>query len=270
MGVFSSPKKGSSFYGYLVAPIRTSNPKSKSDIKIDDEGSVPNTKHRVEPHKHMTTRKETTYKRRNCTMATCRIRPNVLLIGFIGFFVLLSKSSDVSSFTISRIQQPLTKRSNSIVGIGSMGHNEKTSVLRFGDLSTRKSTSQLLMANDDEGGTGVGIIAGLLLLVFVAGSVLPLVGTFGLKGNMSIADSVVTKQDTPGKLQNLESKQLSLSRSAIQEKLNSVPVFYLATVGSDGSTSMGTDIFMSYEDAAVASTNSPSSSVKGTTLDQVM
>ena len=124
--------------------------------------------------------------------------------------------------------------------------------------------------NEGPGGSSTSIIAGILLLIFVAGSVLPFVGTFGMKGEMSIADSVVTQQDTPGKLQNFESKQYSLSRSAIQEKLNSVPVFYIATTGDDGSSTMGTDIYMSFDDAKAASAGISSSSVKGTTLDQVM
>ena len=204
-------------------------------------------------------------------MTNCRDGTSGLLIGCLGAFLLLSSPSDVASFMPSnRIQKPVTTQSNSIFQNGPL--NDKTHVFEINDQSptTRRFDSRLHMANDDEGGTGVGIIAGLLLLIFVAGSVIPLAGTFGMKGQMSIADSVVTKQDAPGKLQGYESKQFSMSRSAIQEKLNSVPVFYVATAGSDGSTTMGTDIYMSYEEAVSASSGNPSASVKGTTLDQVM
>mmetsp|Transcript_20257 Transcript_20257/g.41739 ORF Transcript_20257/g.41739 Transcript_20257/m.41739 type:complete len:339 (+) Transcript_20257:62-1078(+) len=182
-----------------------------------------------------------------------------MFIGFISVFVLLSTLSDVSSFTLStRVQHPLTTTHSP----NSIFHHDKNRVFRLEDRApVKRSESRLFMANDNEGGTGVGIIAGLLLLIFVAGSVIPLAGTFGMKGQMSIADSVITKQDTPGKMQ-MESKQFSLSRSAIQEKLNSVPVFY---VSKDGT--MGTDIYMSYEDAAAASSGG---TIKGTTLDQVM
>jgi len=122
--------------------------------------------------------------------------------------------------------------------------------------------------DDRPGLSGASILAGILLAVFVAGSLLPLAGTFDLKP-APIADSVVTRQDTPGK-QSLESKQFALSRSAIQEKLNAVPVFYIATTGSDGTALMSTDIYLSYQEAKEASDGVPSSTVKGTTLDQVM
>jgi len=208
-------------------------------------------------------------------MASWRNRSN----GSIGFilFVLLSATSDVSSFAFSRLQPPLTQRSNSILGDGSIySNNENPRVVGFEDgisLTPKrrwKNNSKLFMAND-EGGTGTSTIAAILFAIFVAGSLLPLAGTFGMKGDMSIADSVTTRQDAPGKLQNFESKQYSLSRSAIQEKLNAVPVFYIATAGKDGSTStMGTDIYLSFEDANAASAKISASTVKGTTLDQVM
>jgi hypothetical protein len=189
---------------------------------------------------------------------------------------LLSAPSDVSSFAFSRIQQPLAL-SNSIIGERSIYSNENHRVVRFEDdialtPKRRWSNSKLFMANDEgPGGTGTSTAAAILFFIFVAGSVLPLAGTFGMKGDMSIADSVTTRQDAPGKLQNFESKQYSMSRSAIQEKLNAVPVFYIATASKDGSTStMGTDIYLSFEDANAASAKISSSSVKGTTLDQVM
>ena len=209
--------------------------------------------------------------------------------GCILFFLLLwTTPSDVSSFAFSRIQTPSTTTANSILeeSLTSCSTNQNHRIPRFDGLtstltsistrrtiSTSASTSKLSMVRgDDEGpGTGVSITAALLFLIFVAGSVIPLAGTFGMKGDMSIADSVVTRQDAPGKLQNFESKQYSLSRSAIQEKLNAIPVFYIATAGDDGTSTMSTDIYLSFEDAKAANAGLSSSSVvKGTTLDQVM
>jgi len=197
-------------------------------------------------------------------MASCRKN------GFILFF-LLSAPSDVSSFMLSRIQQPLAL-SNSIFDDRLVYSNKNHRFLRFEDLISTSTpwNSKLFMVNDKgPGGTGVSITAAILLFIFVAGSLLPLAGTFGTKGQMSIADSVVTRQDASGKLQNLESKKLSLSRSAIQEKLNSVPVFFITTTGNGGSN-IDTDIYLSFEDANAASARISSSTVKGTTLDQVM
>lgn len=193
-------------------------------------------------------------------MATSRNRFNGLLIGLIGWIILISTPAHVSSFTLPRVHQNLATQSNPNIRLGGRGGPD---FLRFGDVSPRNPDSKLLMANNNQGGTGTAVIAGLLLFIFVAGSLLPLAGTFNQKSTFSISDSVVTKQDAPGKLANSERKEFSLSRSQIQEKLNSVPVFYIATDGT-----MGTDLYMSYEDAVAAS--GPSSTVKGTTLDQVM
>lgn len=150
---------------------------------------------------------------------------------------------------------------------------ENVQLLRVDNLlqKSSKQTSLSMVRGDNEGpgATGVSIIAGILLFVFVAGSLLPLAGTLDLK-SAPIADSAVTRQDAPGKYQNVQSQQFSLSRSAIQEKLNAVPVFYVATIGADGSASMSTDLYMSYDDASAVSAGIPSSTVKGTTLDQVM
>ena len=201
-------------------------------------------------------------------MTTCRNISNVLNLIAV---ILLSTPFDASSFAFSRIKPLATPRP--IVGDRAINSHESRSVFRFEDFKSKTTPcdSKLFMANDEgPGGSSTSIIAGFLLLIFVAGSVLPFVGTFGMKGEMSIADSVVTRQDSPGKLQNFESKQYSLSRSAIQEKLNAVPVFYIAITENDGSTTMGTDIYMSFDDANAASARISSSSVKGTTLDQVM
>ena len=53
-----------------------------------------------------------------------------------------------------------------------------------------------------------------------------------------------------------------LSRAAIQEKLNTVPVFYV--IGGNGK--MGTDLYLSYNDAKEVAGGK---TVKATTLDQV-
>lgn len=187
--------------------------------------------------------------------------------------VLLSKTFNVSSFAFRRIK-PFTGTLSSSLSGERMPYSKENHDAPFLEnlaFASRSCNFKLSMVNDEGSeGTGTGVIAGILLLIFVAGSVLPLMGTFGMKGEMSIADSVVTRQDAPGKLQNFESKQYSLSRSAIQEKLNAVPVFYIVSTANDGSITMGTDIYMSFDDANIASAGISSSSVKGTTLDQVM
>ena len=100
---------------------------------------------------------------------------------------------------------------------------------------------------------GPGILPTLglafIILIFVGTSFLPLLDAGGPSGNLSIADSVVTKQDNPDKFKNYENKFDRLSRATIQEKLNAVPVFYL--VDNDDGT-MKSDIFMSFEDATDA------------------
>lgn len=128
------------------------------------------------------------------------------------------------------------------------------------------------MATDDEDGDlGRTIGAGFLLALFLAGSLLPLFDATGGMGDrdLNISDSVVTRQDARGRMGTaVESKSDQLSRASIQEKLNAIPVFYLAT-GSSGSAMASTDIYLSYEDAKLAASVS-SSSIKATSLDQVM
>jgi hypothetical protein len=121
--------------------------------------------------------------------------------------------------------------------------------------------SALLMSREGEGS---GILAalggGFIIALFVVTSFFPFIG--GKETPMGLADLVVTKQDAPGKLANFESEKYRLSRSAIQEKLNAVPIFYLTN--DDGS--MKTDLFTSYDDAREAA---GSGAVKATTMDQV-
>ena len=123
------------------------------------------------------------------------------------------------------------------------------------------------MAQDDEGPgllTSIGI--GFIILLFVATGFAPLMqggGGGGGDRDLSISDSVVTRQDKPGKLENFESKQDRLSRAMIQEKLSSIPVFYL----SEGGT-MKSDIYLSYVDAKEVA--GAGVTIKATSLDQVM
>lgn len=127
------------------------------------------------------------------------------------------------------------------------------------------SLTKLYMAGDGGGGGLKGALFSLLgvglIVLYVGTNFLPMMAGGGGR-DLSIADSVVTRQDAPGKLQNNEFKGDRLSRSSIQEKLNTVPVFYL--VNSDGE--MDADIYMSYADAKDAA---GSKTVKATTLDQV-
>ena len=130
------------------------------------------------------------------------------------------------------------------------------------------STSGLFMANSNDEGPGLltTIGVGFIIVLFVVSGLLPSLLQGGGDRDLSIADSVVTRQDVPGKLANFESSQDRLSRSEIQEKLSSIPVFYLAT--TDGT--MKTDIFLSYADAKDVSSGMEGTTVKVTTLDQVM
>eukprot|EP00980_Cylindrotheca_fusiformis_P005002 scaffold1062_cov130-Cylindrotheca_fusiformis.AAC.8 len=126
----------------------------------------------------------------------------------------------------------------------------------------RSSLSRLGMASDNDGPgalTSLGIVTAMIL--FVGSGLLPILDGGGR--DLSIADSVVTRQDAPQKLQSFESSQDRLSRATIQEKLSSIPVFYL----SEGGT-MQSNIYLSYSEATDAA--SGKADVKATSLDQVM
>jgi hypothetical protein len=169
------------------------------------------------------------------------------------FFLLLV--SECSSFTIVRRATLSTPNSNPIPAPTSWTESQPSAIF-YGS-----SCSKLAMARDGEGPgtlTSIGIL--LIMVLFVGTGLLPLLDGGGK--DLSIADSVVTRQDAPGKLQNFESKGDRLSRATIQEKLSSIPVFYL----SEGGT-MKTDIYLSYADAVDAAGGA---SVKATSLDQVM
>lgn len=128
--------------------------------------------------------------------------------------------------------------------------------------------SSLSMVGDDDGPgplVQVGIL--LIMILFVGTGLLPLLDGGGR--DLSIADSVVTQQDTtPGKLvRNVESNQDRLSRATIQEKLSGIPVFYLV---DSNNGSMGTNIYLSFTDAKNVADETPGTTVKATSLDQVM
>jgi hypothetical protein len=130
--------------------------------------------------------------------------------------------------------------------------------------SPPNSSSELLMAYGDDNGPSLGaqITAGFLLVLFVAGSTLPLLDGTGGGRDLSVSRSVVTQQDTPPN--SISNKNDRLSRSSIQERLSSLPVFYLTT--KDG---IDENIYMSYKDALDAA-NGSDNLVKATSLDQVM
>jgi hypothetical protein len=132
------------------------------------------------------------------------------------------------------------------------------------NISLRTVDTSLHMAADNEGPgplTTIGIL--VIMILFVGSGLLPLLDGGGK--DLSIADSVVTRQDAPQKMQNFESTQDRLSRATIQEKLSAIPVFYLSEGGS-----MQTDIYLSYPEAQDAASGKAAVSVKATSLDQVM
>lgn len=190
-------------------------------------------------------------------MAVCYHR--VLALCMATFVVFMTSSS----FAFSPISSVQSAKSSRHIPL-------QRQTIQFPD-SERTScgiiifTTRLDMARDDEGPgllTRIGILA--IMVLFLVTGLLPLLQ--GNERDLSIADSVVTQQDVPGKLKSFESKQDRLSRATIQEKLSGIPVFYLV----DESGTMSTSIYVSYADAKAASDGSPGSSLKATSLDQVM
>lgn len=177
-----------------------------------------------------------------------------ILFCFLLLILNCSGFSVLQRATLSRADKhALSQPSLTVTG-------REPSVVKYGS-----TCSKLSMAQDEEG-PGILVSTGILLIMilFVATGLMPMLDGGGR--DLSIADSVVTRQDAPGKLENFESKQDRLSRATIQEKLSAVPVFYI----SEGGT-MKTDIYVSYTDAtAEAAKFGGGSSVKATSLDQVM
>jgi hypothetical protein len=120
------------------------------------------------------------------------------------------------------------------------------------------STALQMSSNGD--GKGALTAAGLLFIIvlFVGGSILPMMGGGGIA---PLANSIASRDEA--QQQVVTNDKYRLSRAAIQEKLNTVPVFFV--VGDKGE--METRIFMSYNDAMDAAGGNKV--VKATTLDQV-
>eukprot|EP00978_Attheya_sp_CCMP212_P012846 scaffold32099_cov50-Attheya_sp.AAC.5 len=132
-----------------------------------------------------------------------------------------------------------------------------------------RGSTFLKMSSDSDDGPGIGTIVTIVffLVVFVGTSLAPMLDAArnSPTGDLNLGDSVVTRQDPPGKLQNYENSSDKLSRTKIQEKLNRVPVFYLV---SGPNKEMQEKIYLSFEDATSAAGSD--ATVKCTTLDQVM
>jgi hypothetical protein len=89
----------------------------------------------------------------------------------------------------------------------------------------QRHSSRLFQSQNNDQGPGdimkqIGI--GFIILIFVASGVLPMMQGGGDR-DLSIADSVVSQQDVPGKLAGFENKSDRLSRGTIQEKISVSP-----------------------------------------------
>ena len=131
------------------------------------------------------------------------------------------------------------------------------------------STTALRMASDDEGG---GIVTKLalvgVLVVFLITSILPFLGEMQADtGPANLSGAVATRDAPDSAYNNYESSFDRLSRAKIQEKLSRVPAFYLVDKVTGR---MAPEIYASYEDAVDASKAGAGSTVKATTLNQVM
>ena len=120
--------------------------------------------------------------------------------------------------------------------------------------------------------TVLGVVFAIVILVGTSISpTLDMVSGTGGSNDYNIADSVVTRQDSMEKRKEYSSANANanasdkLSRSKIQEKLNRVPVFYIA----DSNGNMNSNIYLSYLDASNAIGDLTDVKVKCTTLDQV-
>ena len=124
------------------------------------------------------------------------------------------------------------------------------------------SSSALFMTSGGGGDSSKGIVtaAGFVVIaaLFVGGSILPLMDMGG-GGVAPLANSVATRDQVQ---QVVTNEKYRLSRAAIQEKLNPVPVFYVV----EGNGEIGTNLYLSYDDAV---NDAGSKLVKATTLDQV-
>jgi len=95
--------------------------------------------------------------------------------------------------------------------------------------------------------------------LFLGTSILPMMDMGG-GGVAPLANSVATRDQAPQVV--VTNDKFRLSRAAIQEKLSTIPVFYVVAANGD----MDVNIYLSYDDAKDAA---GSKVVKATTLDQV-
>lgn len=138
------------------------------------------------------------------------------------------------------------------------------------------SSSKLQMSSNDDDGPAFLTVVGVLLAIFIliGTSIAPTMDMMSGGGNSldyNLSDSVVTRQDPSNKLKDYSNPSDKLSRSKIQEKLNTVPVFFLSESKNDdsGNSVMKETIYMSFQDAQDAAGSDSGLKVKATTLDQV-
>lgn len=183
------------------------------------------------------------------------------------FFAVMLASSSSAAFRPTSNQIEIVSRRN-LCGLSSIGNGLLSPSLFQNSIQLshqqRNSRTACSMAKEDEEQSLMRTISiGFVIILFVSTSIfLPLMEGGGSR-DLSIADSVVTTQDNPNKLKDYEDNKSRLSRAAIQEKLNSLPIFYLG----DGEK-MQQNLYFSYSDALAATTGS--FRVKATSLDQVM
>eukprot|EP00970_Alexandrium_tamarense_P007072 scaffold1230_cov201-Alexandrium_tamarense.AAC.33 len=138
------------------------------------------------------------------------------------------------------------------------------------------NTSSYTSNNNTQEGPGIipSLFISGVLLFFAVSAIGPLLDSISVssqppaKTDLSLGDSVITRQDGDNKLKNYESKFDALSMEKIQEKLENLPVFYVG----DGRGIMGNEnVYFSYSEAESAAKGIGGSSVvKVTTLDQIM
>jgi len=173
------------------------------------------------------------------------------------FFILLL-APDATGFVILKHNKGLLK---------SVRHPASNVAIQRKDnkeIFPARSNVPMSASDDNNGGNAflTAVSGAVVLGLFLGGSILPMVSDLG--GGVAPLGNSVAFRDAEGQIQKQfePNDKYRLSRAAIQEKLSSVPVFYV--VGSDGE--METNIYMSYQDAKG---RAGSKSVKATTLDQV-
>jgi hypothetical protein len=119
------------------------------------------------------------------------------------------------------------------------------------------NTSSYTSSNNTQEGPGIipSLFISGVLLFFAVSAIGPLLDSISVssqppaKTDLSLGDSVITRQDGDNKLKNYESKFDALSMEKIQEKLENLPVFYVG----DGRGIMGNEnVYFSYSEAESA------------------